>query len=195
MKGHYASYTDEELVELMCRQQDTSAFDELYHRYVDQLMQTAWRKTGSRDAAEDLVQELFVKFWATRHHCIIQKSLGGYLHGMLRNLVVDYYHKEQSRIPQPLEYAAVLADEETSKQIQFNQLHDFYERSLLKVPEKCRQVFVLSRKGYSMKEIAHHKAISEKTVEAHISKALRILRVELKDYVSAISFLFCLLLS
>ncbi|HEV7347809.1 RNA polymerase sigma factor [Telluribacter sp.] len=186
MSERYVKYSDEDLLELMRRHDDELAFDELYHRYVHQLMQTAVRKTGDSAVAEDLVQELFVKFWINRHKCTIQKSLPAYLHGMLRNYVVTYYYQEQAKHPRSLDEAKWITDENTSEQIQYNILNDFYEQSLQKLPEKCRQVFVLSRKGYSLKEIAQLHNISDKTAEAHISKALRILRVEMKDYIATI---------
>jgi RNA polymerase sigma-70 factor (family 1) len=180
----YKAYSDQKLLDIMCTQDDEWAFDELYHRYAEQLLHTAARKTGDGAVAEDLVQEIFVKFWLNRHKLSIQKSLPAYLHGMLRNYVVTYYYKEQQKHPESLDDLVGVADEKTSEQIQYDLLHDLYEQSLLKLPEKCRQVFLLSRKGYSLREIARAQNISEKTVEAHISKALRILRVEMKDYIA-----------
>ena len=179
----YKKYTDIELLGLMREQDDEKAFDALYCRYVHQLLHTAVRKTGDSAVAQDLVQELFVKFWINRHKCTIHKTLPAYFHGMLRNLVITYYHHEQARQPATLDYATQLADNKTGEQIQFDTLNDFYEQSLQKLPEKCREVFILSRAGYSQKEIARSLTISEKTVEAHIGKALRILRVEMKDYI------------
>lgn len=174
----------------MREQDDEKAFDTLYGRYVHQLIHTAVRKTGDSTAAQDLVQELFVKFWLNRHNCTIHKTVAAYFHGMLRNLIITHYHYEQTRQPAALEHAIQLPDNKTGEQIQFDTLNDLYEQSLQKLPEKCREVFILSRRGYSQKEIAHSMMISEKTVEAHIGKALRILRVEMKDY-----FVFALITS
>jgi RNA polymerase sigma-70 factor (family 1) len=180
----YKKYTDHELLRRMREQDDDRAFDALYSRYVHLLLHTAVRKTGDSAAAQDLVQELFVKFWLNRHTCTIHKTVAAYFNGMLRNLIITHYHQEQARQPTPLEYATQLSDNITGEQIQFDTLNDLYEQSLQKLPEKCREVFVLSRKGYSQKEIARSLAISEKTVEAHIGKALRILRIEMKDYIA-----------
>ncbi|WP_377241945.1 RNA polymerase sigma-70 factor [Persicitalea jodogahamensis] len=183
MNQSYKKYTDDELLGLMREHDDEKAFDALYGRYVHELIRTAVRKTGDSAAAQDLVQELFVTFWLNRQKCVIRKTLAAYLNGMLRNLIITYYHREQSRQPAALEHAIQLSDNNTREQIQFDTLNDLYEQSLQKLPEKCRKVFVLSRKGYSQKEIAQSLTISEKTVEAHIGKALRVLRVEMKDYI------------
>lgn len=159
-----------------------TAFEELYRRYARQLVFTAIRKTGSSSVAEDIVQELFVSFWINRHKYAIEKNVKSYLLGMLRHYVVHHYHKEQSKLPLDLEEAHSIWDTKTDDQINYNQLNDLYQQSLQKLPEKCREVFVMSRKGFSSREIASAMTISEKTVEAHISKALRILRNEMRDY-------------
>jgi RNA polymerase sigma factor (sigma-70 family) len=170
VNSYYSDFTDEELLDRLGRQNDENSFEELF------------RKTGNSVASEDIVQELFVSFWLNRAKCSIETSVKGYLMGMLRHYVVKYYNREQSRIPVDLAEASAVWDTKTDEQIQFNQLNDLYEQSLLKLPEKCRAVFIMSRRGYSIKEVASTLLISEKTVEAHISKALRILRDEMKDY-------------
>lgn len=187
----YTDCSDDALMLLLCQHDDELAFREVYHRYGRTLVYTAIRKTGQAEVAEDLVQELFVKLWLSRKKLVIQKTLIGYLQGMLRNGIITHYHKEKSKNPVSLDEAYALGDYQTTEQIQYDQLHDLYQESLQKIPEKCRAVFVLSRKGYSIKEIAQIQQISEKTVEAHISKALRILRVEMKDYM-AVALLFLL---
>ena len=184
MTDRYFIYSDEDLLHLIRSQNDELAFGELYRRHARALVYTALRKTGSSVVAEDLVQELFVKLWLSRHKVVVQKNLAAYLNGMLRNHVITYYYQEQKKQPLPLENAESISDEKTSEQVQFDTLNELYQESLQKLPQKCREVFVMSRKGYSLREIAQTLQISEKTVEAHISKALRILRVEMKDYIA-----------
>lgn len=169
---------------LICEDNEELAFRELYRRNVRLLVHTAIRKTGLKTIAEDLVQETFVKFWLGRHRFDIHKNIQAYLLGTLRHCIINYYHQEQKKQVSTLEEDDFLPDNDTSEHLDFNTLHEFYEQSLLKLPEKCREVFTLSRKGYSLKEIASQMEISEKTVEAHISKALKILRIEMKDYIA-----------
>lgn len=178
---------------LICENNEELAFRELYRRHVRILVHTAIRKTGLKTVAEDLVQETFVKFWLGRHKFDIHKNIQAYLHGTLRHCIINYYHQEQRKQISTLGEEDFLPDNDTSEHLDFNTLHEFYEQSLLKLPEKCREVFTLSRKGYSLKEIAAQMEISEKTVEAHISKALKILRVEMKDYI-ALALIFLPLL-
>lgn len=189
----YHTYPDEELLQLICRQDDELAFAALYRRHVRVLVHIAIRKTGVKTTAEDLVQETFVKFWLARHKFDIQKNIGAYLNGMLKNSIVTHYHKEQRKPVVSLDDVENQLADDTQEHLNVNVLSELYEQSLLKLPSKCRQAFELSRKGYSLREIAGEMDITEKTVEAHITKALRILRVEMKDYIAfaiiGISFL------
>jgi RNA polymerase sigma-70 factor (family 1) len=180
----YRYYPDQELTRLICQQNNELAFSELYTRHVRLLVHTAIRKTGVKTTAEDLVQEVFFKFWTGRHKYDIQKNPQAYLQGMLKHNIVNHYYQEQRRQALSIDTIESPVDDETQEHLDYNLLSELYEQSLLKLPEKCRQVFVLSRKGYSLKEIAAAQDISEKTVEAHVSKALRILRVEMKDYIA-----------
>jgi RNA polymerase sigma-70 factor (family 1) len=180
----YRYYPDQELTRLICQQNNELAFSELYTRHVRLLVHTAIRKTGVKTTAEDLVQEVFFKFWTGRHKYDIQKNPQAYLQGMLKHNIVNHYYQEQRRQALSIDTIESPVDDETQENLDYNLLSELYEQSLLKLPEKCRQVFVLSRKGYSLKEIAAAQDISEKTVEAHVSKALRILRVEMKDYIA-----------
>jgi RNA polymerase sigma-70 factor (family 1) len=185
----YSTYSEETLMKLICQCDEELAFRELYRRHVRLLVHTAIRKTGLRTTAEDLVQETFVKFWLGRHKFDIQKNIQAYLNGMLKNNIINYFHQEQKKKTTAFHDDEEVLDNDTSEYLEFNNLHEFYEQSLLKLPQKCREVFILSRKGYSLKEISASMEISEKTVEAHISKALKILRVEMKDYI-ALALLF-----
>ncbi|WP_159470137.1 RNA polymerase sigma factor [Dyadobacter sp. 3J3] len=178
--------SDNELVKLICQHNDELAFSKLYERHARLLVHTAIRKTGTKTVAEDLVQEVFFKFWLGRHKFDIQKNAQAYLQGMLKNNIISHYYKQQRQRVFSIDDVESPADDFTQENLDYNLLSEFYEQSLLKLPEKCRQVFVLSRKGYSLKEIASTLEISEKTVEAHITKALRILRVEMKDYIAFI---------
>ncbi|MCE7039562.1 RNA polymerase sigma factor [Dyadobacter sp. CY312] len=177
-------YTDDDLVRMICRESDESAFAELYKRHVKLLVYTAIRKTGLKSTAEDIVQDTFVKFWIKRSTFDIEKNVQAYLNGILKNNIIDHYHKEQRKSTIPLDEIENPLADDTQEYLNLNVLSQLYEQSLLKLSPKCRVAFELSRKGYSLREIAQNMGISEKTVEAHISKALRQLRIEMKDYIA-----------
>lgn len=182
MIDNYQKYSDEELIGLMKNQSDEHAFTEVYTRYAGVLFQTAFRKTGDKEVAEDIVQELFVRLWVNRSQILLRKSFRVYFFSALKKKVISHYYETQVTSSGGVFNDLEFSDNSTVHQIQLNSLNENYEQSLQKLPEKCREVFLMSRTGHSMKEIAERLHISEKTVENHIGKALRILRVELKDY-------------
>lgn len=191
MLRRYYDFTDQALIEMLCHDDDRAAFAEIYWRYGRQLVLEAIRKTGDRNAAEDIVQEVFVKLWLRRHKLVIQKNLQAYLKGMLRYHVIDHYLMRENS---PLVTASLLSsfpDPADDDYLAGRLLHNHYLQALSRLPDKCRQVFELSRKGFSIRDISEQLHISEKTVEVHIGKALRLLRKEMRDY---INLLFILLL-
>ena len=167
------------------RLDDESAFAELYHRYVRKLVNTALRKTGNQTTAEDLVHELFLKLWLNRHELRIQKTVAAYVQSALKKLVISHYYYQSVRSTLSLDAVTdndLAPASSTPETLPEGFVRDLYERSLQKLPEKCREVFVMSRDGFTSREIAQNLQISEKTVEGHITKALRMLRLEMKDY-------------
>jgi RNA polymerase sigma-70 factor (ECF subfamily) len=79
----------------------------------------------------------------------------------------------------------------TEDEVFFHDLQEVIEQEISKLPEKCRQVFQLSRhENLSQKEISLRMDISEKTVENHIGKALRLLRLSLKDFITSALIFF-----
>lgn len=183
MSGLYSNHSDAELVELLCEHSDEPAFEEIYRRYGRELVTEAHRKTGDRSVSEDIVQEVFIKLWLRRNKLAIDKNIQAYLKGMLRHHVIDYYTHKQSSPVVPAASVAILPHPAEEDYMSGSLLQVSYQQALAKLPEKCREVFELSRNGHSIRDISQKLGISEKTVEVHIGKALRILRLEMKDYI------------
>ncbi len=168
------------------------AFKEIYLRYADHLFNLAYHKTSNREAAEDVVQITFVKLWASRDKLKINHSLKAYLYTSAKNNIISYYYRNLSRNTVSLEAVneCVLPfDDETQQQLYRAQTLELYQKTLQELPEKCREVFLLSREGYSLKEIAKFQNISPKTAEVHIGKALKYLRKRLRGSVFLLLFL------
>lgn len=178
MQHGYASVSDEDLLAAL-RGDDDRAFAELYRRYARPLVTTAFRKTGDGAVAEDLVHEVFLSLWLRRGEISVQGAVRVYLFSALKNRVISHYHRQAAAALVPLDDLRDLLPAPADSNAL---LGEFYEHSLQKLPERCREVFVMSRSGYTMREIAQSLGISEKTVEVHIGKALRLLRAEFGDY-------------
>jgi len=169
------------------RQGDEKAFDALFRAWYTPLVRYAHSFTdGDLDEAEDLVQETFAKVWTQRASLDFQHSLKAYLYRMVHNQALnrlrsqrthERYTQHQTR-HMANEYEAPPDNPEFQKRIQ---------DVLNALPAQCRQVFGLSRfEALKYREIAEQLGISVKTVETHMGKALRILRVELAEYLTLI---------
>lgn len=172
----YNQYTDIDLVKLL-QSGDEAAFTEIYKRYWDILFYLAGKKLNDLHEAESVVQEIFLDLWKRRGHLNIQ-ALDNYLVVAVKYRILNILaHRERKRRFQQFareNYSAT--DVSTDNWISFEELRSWLEKSVNKLPEKCRIAYRLRDEGYSQKEIAAKMEISEKTVESHISKALKILR-------------------
>ena len=182
MRYNYAIYEDIDLVEMVRMDDDQMAFKEIYMRYADPLLNLAFRKTQSKETAEDIVQITFIKLWARRDKLEIKHSLKAYLYTSTKNNVISYHLRQLSKKTITLESVREELPPQfnTQQDIDYSNTLELYNESLQQLPDKCREVFVLSRKGYSLREIAEIKNISPKTAEVHIGKALLHLRRKLK---------------
>ncbi|HZH36642.1 MAG TPA: RNA polymerase sigma-70 factor [Flavisolibacter sp.] len=178
MPYNYSLYKDIDLVEMIREDHDQLAFQEIYMRYADPLFRLAFQKTKSKEAAEDIVQITFVKLWARRASLKINHSLKAYLYTSAKNNVITYYVRQLPKNTVSLDqvHEELLPSDTTQQRIDYSETLALYNQSLEELPDKCREVFVLSRSGYSLKEIAKIQNISPKTAEVHITKALRYLR-------------------
>jgi RNA polymerase sigma-70 factor (family 1) len=182
--GSYHSLTDIELTGLL-QQGDVMAFTEIYNRYWKKLFAVAGNKIRDLDEAEEIVQDIFVSLWARREQLRITGTLSAYLAVSVKYRVIKaldkQYHRQQ--YADHSRQALSLLDNSTQDWLQFEELKDRLSQLVADLPEKCRLVYQLSREsGYSQKQIAEELNISEKTVEAHIGKALKNIRSGLQQF-------------
>ncbi len=88
----FESYSDETLLKLLA-EDDMRAFEEIYHRYWPQLYSLGFKGVKTREAAEELVQDIFSSLWVTRHTAIAQ-SLSPYLFSRVKYKVINYMRRE-----------------------------------------------------------------------------------------------------
>lgn len=168
-------------------------FEQIVREYWPRMFKFALIYTQNNETSQELVQDTFLVLWNNRAVLKDNTNLITYLMVVLRNKCLNLL--EQARIRQL--YIEEIDDEtiyqranlyvlqdEASQIVESEDLHKAIERALSKLPEKTREVFMLSRyDGLKNQQIAETKSISQKTVEYHISKALQILKEELpQDY-------------
>ncbi|MHA4812167.1 RNA polymerase sigma-70 factor [Flavitalea flava] len=174
---------DEELVALSgIRPGD---FEEIYHRYYPLLLNIARKKLNSRAVAEDLVQEVFVSLYQRREYVEFKVSVNSYLSRAIRFKIFNEYRAENVRLKYSKnDFSSPVCKNDFSS-IEMKELAQKIENLYNRLPERCREVFFLSRNGgFSRKDISDKLQISISTVEKHISKALKIFREGLCEYTS-----------
>lgn len=156
----------------------------LFRKHYAPLCSHAVRFVYSRQIAEDLVSEVFFQFYKTEAYRHITTSYTSYLFRSVRNEAFTYLRREFGRTT-TLDTSSDNQQESLQPapdaEIQYNNLFLKVNETIAKLPGQCQRVFLMSRfdnKKYN--EIADELRISPKTVEVHISKALRHLREALK---------------
>ena len=180
---------------LKCDDYAFKAFTQLYNRFWEQLYSAAYKRVKSKETAEEIVQEFFTKLWINRKEIIIKTSPEAYLFTAIKYLVLSFIEKEIVRN----NYKSTVGvfdspfDNSTQESIYLNELKDSINKEVQNLPPKCRSVFELSRTEYkSNKDIAAELGISEKTVENHLTKALKRLKISLNYFIAVAT---CLLFS
>jgi len=191
MAVNLKNFTDEQLL-IFLKENNELAFDEIYNRYWAILFSQAYKRLGNKENTEELLQDLFTKLWMNRHEITVTNSLGAYLAGSVKYLVLNQVAKEavRTRFAVAQKQALVVHTNLTEETIISQELDGLVAQEVEKLAPKCRSVFVLSRfNQYSNKEIAQELNISEKTVENQITKAIKLLRTGLKESLTSIIIL------
>ena len=163
---------------------DYAAFTEIYNRKCEPLLSYVSRITGNDlEEAQDILQEVFISLW-TRHELIATDNIQAWLYGAARRNAL--FHLRTAKVRD--KYIASLADYFTEvssppdEEIEVKELAKLIDSELDRLPEKMREIFILSRKeNLSYKEIALKLGISDKTVKKQISNVLKIFRNRLDN--------------
>jgi RNA polymerase sigma-70 factor (ECF subfamily) len=160
---------------------DRGAFEQLFRMWYSRLADYAYRISGSRDGAEDAVQDVFIAVWQRRESLPDKTKVPAYLHRAVRNRALNQIRdaKTSDRVATQLDIEsreAPHADADVLEQ----ELSDAIEGALAALPARTREVFQLSREqGLTYQQIADTLEISIKTVETLMGRGLRALREKL----------------
>lgn len=185
----YAAWSNEALV-LKLKEGDEKAFREIYDRYAFNLFRAATNKVSSTEIAEEIVQEVFVSLWDKRETSRIEQ-LSAYLYTAVKYSIIDYYKDEQRRTNYLSVERNMLSelDYTTEHAVAAEDLSRTVAVCVQNLPEQTRLVYHMSRTEHlSVAEIAERLRLSPKTVEYHLTKALKQLRTSLKDFLPLLLF-------
>jgi RNA polymerase sigma-70 factor (ECF subfamily) len=155
-------------------------FELLFNHYYSVLCNHVIRLVNSQEVAQDLVSEAFYLLWKNQHFEQIQ-SLRAYLFKSVRNLAYNYLQRDLLHTHQDISnlYLSPSYQKSTPESLfEFNELYQKMENAIQTLPPQTKTAFLMSRfEGKTYPEIAEKMNISPKTVEAHISRALKQLRI------------------
>ncbi|MFH4968391.1 RNA polymerase sigma-70 factor [Gaetbulibacter sp. M240] len=165
---------------------DKKALTELYESYWKPLFISSYNLLKDKELSEEIIQDVFIDLWKNRETLQIKISIKSYLYACVRYKVFGEFRKNKVKnvelfedLNQRFQYATPetkLMHEELVKQV---------DTIVNTLPKKCREVYILSRnKQLSHKEISEQLGISTKTVENHITMALKVLRKSLGHLLS-----------
>lgn len=159
---------------------NTNSFAKLYDIFWPELLQHISTKITDVQAAEDIIHDLFISLWNRRTTILDIESIPAYLYSACRYMIFSHYRKNIIVNRSDYELGDDIADGEQplEERLHYRYLLDMVNKEVEKLPEKCQHIFKLSRYSYlTNKEISEKLSISESTVENHINKAIKRLRI------------------
>jgi RNA polymerase sigma-70 factor (family 1) len=181
--SNYHTITEEQLITLL-QSGDHAAFTEIYNRNWEKLADAAYQRLHSREDAEEIVQEIFVNLYIRRQEINPRSTLEAYLKTALKFKVIDAYRAQQLHYSH-IDKLIIESQERpiaSDDQIDIKNLKKRILQATGMLPEKCREVFMMSRfEQLSHQEIADKAGISVSTVKKHLHRAMDSLRKEFRS--------------
>lgn len=160
-------------------------FKAIYDTFWEKVYAVCYNNTRDVELAKDLTQEIFTSIWERRDTLTIEKSMDRYLVRAAKLKVAEYYRnksireKHREHICQDHCKTACCTKDDVDYSLLVQKLGLYIDE----LPCRCQEVFRMSREdGFTNKQIAEKLDISQRAVEYHISKALRLLKEKMPEY-------------
>jgi RNA polymerase sigma-70 factor (ECF subfamily) len=171
---------NEELMLLRLREGDEVALRELVDLYRPQMLMEAYYILRNMHEAEDLVQEVFIRFWSLRDKIELKPSFSAYLSRAVRYECIIKIKREKVRERRQHHYSYFMESSVNIKPFENTELASKLNAAIQEIPPAARKSFMMSyMEDKSQKAIAAEQNISLQVVKNNISKALKILRQKL----------------
>jgi len=173
------------------RKGDQKAFESLFRSYFGQLFNYAREILKDEDLAREMAEVAFVKLWENREKINIETSLRAYLFRSIYNQCINHFKHQKVRDKyalffkhhiEPSHYSSDYSFEFPLSNILNKEIEHLIERSISKLPQQCREIFIMSRyEDMRNDKIAETLGVSVSTVKTQISRALVKLRHDLQE--------------
>lgn len=185
-----------EIIKLLNQKQE-AAFEVMFSLYYPRLVWFVKEYVPYQDA-KNLVQDAFITFWEKNPTISNEAQLQGYLYTIVKNNCLMFIRHEkvkkgfadetEKKMQNQIHEAAL--EQLNTSEMAFQEIELIIEKTLEALPPRCREIFVLSRmEGKKNHEVAEEMDISVKAVEAQITKALKVFKVALKDFLPLLAWL------
>tara|TARA_R110000868_G_scaffold208466_1_gene457883 strand:- start:60 stop:671 length:612 start_codon:yes stop_codon:yes gene_type:complete len=170
---------------------DSKAYTFLVDTYHHKLCLYAYSLINDQKAAEDIVQNVFIRTWKKRNRLNSDFDIKSFLYKSVYNEFIDEYRKQKLVVPLEKKYIDALTTMvENEDEHAMERRIKLVKRAIQNLPPKCKEIFMLSKQdGLTNLEIAEYKQVSVKSVEAHITKAFSILRQSIGEEMHQVLFL------
>ena len=173
----------EEIISRM-KKDDKSAMDELFSNYYHRLFHFSKSILKIENEIDDILQEVFVKIWLNRHKIDNAETFNAFIYTVTKNEVLNLIRTNlrNQTFRDELYLKSVAEEYHLQNETEFNELKAGIDKIVANLPPKRQQVFILSRtEGLTNKEIAQQLNISDKTVEDHITHAIKQIKSSMKE--------------
>ena len=176
----FGFFADNELLRLI-KEDDRIAFENIYNKYWSKLYLSAYNILRDRQIAEDIIQDIFVQLWLKRSSNNIQ-NLSSYLYTSVRFQVFKKIRDGKVKVDLMEHADQLVINSDIESNIHLKEVNRRLEESIELLPEKCKEIYILSRKQFlSAKDIALRLKLSSKTVENQLTIAFRRIRSNMAD--------------
>ncbi|ASZ10200.1 sigma-70 family RNA polymerase sigma factor [Chitinophaga pendula] len=177
-------YSDLDLWGLI-RQGDTAAFGVLYERKWETLYHTVYWRVLSQEDTQDILHDIFCRFWEKRQQINITDTVDGYFRTAARFSVLNHLRAKGLR-ERHMQLSSLTTQEQsdsTTALTHAQELKRLYEEQVNLLPEKMKVIYLLSREEHqTIEAIAKRLSISPQTVKNQVSSALKKIRAGLAGY-------------
>ncbi|MNK12611.1 putative RNA polymerase sigma factor FecI [compost metagenome] len=166
---------------------DDLAYRRIFDYYYPKLFPICFRSVKQREDCEEMVMNVFLNIWNYRGNLLKVDHFESYLYKTLRNQISDFSRRNVLAMEDINTVAVEKLGSIDHPELSFKELELIYKLAVDRLPEKRREVFLMSRElGLSHLQIAKDKGISVNTVNNHIKSAMKIIRNDMGEYAEAL---------
>ncbi len=158
--------------------------EELFDYYYPRLFNFSKSILKIESGIDDILQEVFLKIWQNRKNIKSAATFNSYIFTITRNLLLNEIRRQlnSDSLKEEVKRRSIAPENSLSEQVEYHELKTKVDGIVNELPERQKEIFILSRnEGLSHKEIAEKLGIKTKTVEYHISLAIKELKTKIQQ--------------